>query len=202
MANNPVECARVYDMLARAFYTKLVRVGLANGANGYRSSKVMKDELEDKKGAFGCIPDGAQCIIYVMHVDPYGLERLNPDSSTLRSDRGTRQGRSTQSRYRILLVQIHVHCLFSYVRRTRSFYICLLWHSPGLLTTRMRQRRSTQPSTHISKPRATNHVVTLRVVHTLCVFITLVLLLIIRILWWFCHACRPKHATRRDGSVC
>ena len=140
-------------MLARAFYTKLVRVGLANGANGYRSSKVMKDELEDKKGAFGCIPDGAQCIIYVMHVDPYGLERLNPDSSTLRSDRGTRQGRSTQSRYRILLVQIHVHCLFLCMSYQEFLYLLAMALSRFAHNKESAKKVYATIDSHIQAPR-------------------------------------------------
>ena len=52
--DNPVECARVYDMLARAFYSKLVGSGLSNGQGGYKSSKVMKEMR--RKGAFGAIP--------------------------------------------------------------------------------------------------------------------------------------------------
>ena len=51
---NPVECARVYDMITRAIYSELVCSGLSNGSGGYRSSKVIKDSA--KKGAFGWIP--------------------------------------------------------------------------------------------------------------------------------------------------
>jgi hypothetical protein len=54
-SENPVESARVYDMLARAFYSKLVCSGLANGVGGcgYRNSAHMKENMLDKKGAFG-----------------------------------------------------------------------------------------------------------------------------------------------------
>ena len=50
-AANPVESARVYDMLARAFYSRLVCSGLSNGPSGYRNSKFMKQDRS--KGAFG-----------------------------------------------------------------------------------------------------------------------------------------------------
>ena len=50
-AENPVECARVYNILTRTFYSKLVCGGLSNGRGGYRSSRVMKELKE--KGAFG-----------------------------------------------------------------------------------------------------------------------------------------------------
>ena len=53
-AENPVECARVYDMLARAFYSRLVCCGLSNGADRYRSSKVKNENR--RKGAFGHTP--------------------------------------------------------------------------------------------------------------------------------------------------
>ena len=53
MTENPVECARVYDMQVRTFLSELVCSPLADGPGRYRSSSVIKDQLLNKKGAFG-----------------------------------------------------------------------------------------------------------------------------------------------------
>ena len=53
-AQNPAECARVFNMIMQAFLTKIVRVALTNGVGRYRATSTKNTALAP--GAFGEIP--------------------------------------------------------------------------------------------------------------------------------------------------